>query len=116
MCALDWRETPQGRRGGQHPAARDFRIKEIDMALLTEDWHGKIHVGGWVRGGGGEQPVTEPATGERLGTIGLASPEDVKAAAAAAAAAQQRRTASVAVADAVERRQQRLWPPPLQQR
>jgi benzaldehyde dehydrogenase (NAD) len=52
------------------------------------DWDGKIYSGGWVRGSGGDQPIFEPATGASLGTIGLASPDDVSRAAAASRSAQ----------------------------
>ena len=53
-------------------------------------WTGKIYIDGeWVTGGGGTLPVVEPATGEQLGTIGIASVDDVTRAAASAAAAQK---------------------------
>jgi benzaldehyde dehydrogenase (NAD) len=53
-------------------------------------WSGRIHIDGeWVVGGGGTRPVIEPATGEILGEIGLASVVDVTRAAATAAAAQK---------------------------
>src|SRR3954454_4379767 len=53
------------------------------------DWTGKIYSGGWRRSGGGIQPVTEPATGERLAEVGVAAPADVARAGALAARAQQ---------------------------
>ena len=60
------------------------------MSLLDDAaWSGRIHVGGWVRGGGDDIKVTAPATGEVLGTVGSASPADVLQAASAAAAAQR---------------------------
>jgi len=61
------------------------------MGLLdTIDWQGKIFKGGeWVPGRGGEYPVVEPATGEQLGTMGQASPEDVAEAGAHALEAQR---------------------------
>jgi benzaldehyde dehydrogenase (NAD) len=59
------------------------------MSFLTSDWEGKIFIGGWTDGGAPPIPVTEPATGKQLATIGGASPEDVAQAAALAAAAQE---------------------------
>jgi benzaldehyde dehydrogenase (NAD) len=48
------------------------------MALMDEAlWRGKIYSGGWVDGGGGDAPVTEPATGAELGRAGIAAPADV---------------------------------------
>ncbi|HWN62404.1 MAG TPA: aldehyde dehydrogenase family protein, partial [Streptosporangiaceae bacterium] len=59
------------------------------MALMDEAvWAGKIYSGGWVDGGGGDAPVTEPATGAELGRTGIATPADVARAAQLAAAAQ----------------------------
>jgi benzaldehyde dehydrogenase (NAD) len=59
------------------------------MALMDEAvWRGKIYSGGWVHGGGGDAPVTEPATGAELGRTGIAAPADVARAAQLAAAAQ----------------------------
>lgn len=60
------------------------------MGLLdTGQWKGRIFVDGWVRGSGGEYPVVEPATGERLGTLGSATAEDVRRAASCAHSAQR---------------------------
>ena len=59
------------------------------MTLLDKSvWHGKAFSGGWKQAGGGESPVTEPATGAELGRVGMANPADVAAAAASAAGAQ----------------------------
>jgi benzaldehyde dehydrogenase (NAD) len=59
------------------------------MALMDESvWRGKIYLGGWTTGGGGDAPVIEPATGQEIGRIGMAAPADVKRAAQVAAAAQ----------------------------
>jgi benzaldehyde dehydrogenase (NAD) len=59
------------------------------MTLLDSAvWDGKFFSDGW-RDAPASQPVTEPATGDRLGTIGLASPDDVRAASARAAEAQR---------------------------
>lgn len=55
------------------------------MELLDPSiWAGKIFNGQWVQGGGGEAPITEPATGESLGTLGMASVKDVEIAATSA--------------------------------
>ena len=59
------------------------------MSFLTSDWDGKIFVNGWIDGGAAPIPVTEPATGGQLATVGGASPEDVARAAGLAAAAQE---------------------------
>ena len=59
------------------------------MTLLDRSiWLGKAFSGGWIEPGGGRAPVTEPATGNELASVGIASPADIAAAAAAAAAAQ----------------------------
>jgi benzaldehyde dehydrogenase (NAD) len=47
-----------------------------------------VFVDGWEPGGGGDQPVVEPATGKELGRLGRASAADVSRAAARAAEAQ----------------------------
>ncbi|MFI0408973.1 benzaldehyde dehydrogenase [Actinomadura sp. 3N508] len=60
------------------------------MALLDPGvWTGKIFDGGWTAAAGGVYDVTEPATGETLGTLGQASAADVQRAAEAAASAQR---------------------------
>ncbi len=51
-------------------------------------WEGKIYNGQWISANGGTQIVTEKATGASLGTIGVASKEDVVKAALAAKQAQ----------------------------
>ncbi|MBZ6105119.1 benzaldehyde dehydrogenase [Streptomyces olivaceus] len=51
-------------------------------------WGGKFCSDGW-RHSPARQPVTEPATGDRLGTVGVATAEDVDPAAARAAEAQR---------------------------
>ncbi len=59
------------------------------MALLDSDvWSKKFFSDGW-RQAAAEQPVVEPATGNQLGTVGLATAEDVGRAAARAAQAQR---------------------------
>jgi benzaldehyde dehydrogenase (NAD) len=52
-------------------------------------WHGKINISGWREGGGGSADSIEPATGQTLGTVGMASPDDVGDAAATAQEAQK---------------------------
>ncbi|TJY69174.1 aldehyde dehydrogenase family protein [Arthrobacter sp. CAU 1506] len=60
------------------------------MSLLDASlWEGKIYLNGWREGGAGTASSVEPATGETLGTYGVASVEDVHEAAAVAAAAQK---------------------------
>ncbi|HEY8481364.1 MAG TPA: benzaldehyde dehydrogenase [Spirillospora sp.] len=61
------------------------------MGLLDSvDWQGKIFKNGeWTAGGGGDYPVVEPATGNELGRMGQATPQDVAEAAASAAEAQR---------------------------
>ncbi|WP_210589168.1 benzaldehyde dehydrogenase [Streptomyces sp. GESEQ-35] len=56
----------------------------LDPAL----WSGKAGIGGWTAPTGGTAPVVEPATGEVLEVIGVATAEDVSAAAERAARAQ----------------------------
>jgi benzaldehyde dehydrogenase (NAD) len=59
------------------------------MTLMDESaWRGKVFLGGWSPGGGGDIAVTEPATGQEIGRVGLASAADVARAAQVAAAAQ----------------------------
>jgi benzaldehyde dehydrogenase (NAD) len=59
------------------------------MALLDESaWRGKVFLGSWTAGSGGDAAVTEPATGQEIGRVGLATPADVARAAQIAAAAQ----------------------------
>lgn len=59
------------------------------MTLLDSVWDAQIYVNGWTQGGAGVQDVLEPATGESLGSIGVAAPDDVLRAATAASAAQK---------------------------
>lgn len=60
------------------------------MSLLDASlWEGKIYLNGWRTGGGGAADAVEPATGDTLGTYGLASVDDVREAATTAAAAQK---------------------------
>ncbi|MET1035258.1 MAG: aldehyde dehydrogenase family protein, partial [Arthrobacter sp.] len=60
------------------------------MSILEPaSWSGKIFVNGWRDGRGGTAASVEPATGETLGTYGVASREDVAEASSSAAAAQR---------------------------
>jgi benzaldehyde dehydrogenase (NAD) len=56
--------------------------------LDAHDWTGALYLGGWAEPGAGSYDVIEPATGQVLGTLGLASPGDVARASALAAQAQ----------------------------
>lgn len=57
------------------------------MSVLTHtsEWDGKIYSRGWRSSLGGTADVVEPATGETLATVGLASAEDIENAARVAA-------------------------------
>ncbi|MCC3283139.1 benzaldehyde dehydrogenase [Arthrobacter caoxuetaonis] len=60
------------------------------MALLDPSiWTDNIYVNGWRKGGAGSADAVEPATGNTLGSYGVASVEDVQEAARIAAAAQR---------------------------
>jgi benzaldehyde dehydrogenase (NAD) len=60
------------------------------MGLLDDGaWQGKVWTGAWTDGAGGDYPAVEPSTGEELGRVGKATPEDVHAAAARAVEAQK---------------------------
>jgi benzaldehyde dehydrogenase (NAD) len=60
------------------------------MTFLKPDtWSGKVYSSGWVTAHGGTRTVVEPATGESLGTAGLADPTDVSRATRLAAEAQR---------------------------
>jgi benzaldehyde dehydrogenase (NAD) len=60
------------------------------MALLeTGAWQGKIWTGAWTDGSGGTYDAVEPATGDVLGSVGKATPQDVSAAARRAVEAQR---------------------------
>jgi benzaldehyde dehydrogenase (NAD) len=81
------------------------------MSLMDQaTWKGRIHLDGWTKGHGGDQPVIEPATGAELGRIGVASADDVAAATTRAAAAQPAwAKASYQERAAVLRRAGDLW-------
>ncbi|NKS17147.1 benzaldehyde dehydrogenase [Prescottella equi] len=58
-------------------------------ALLGSDsWHGRIFDGRWIDSAGGAVDVVEPATGDVLGSVGVAAVTDVDRAARTAALAQ----------------------------
>ena len=60
------------------------------MGLLDDGaWHGTIWTGAWTDGGGGTYDAVEPATGDVIGPVGRATPEDVVAAAERAVEAQR---------------------------
>src|SRR4029077_4163294 len=60
-----------------------------DMTFLDEQrWQGKIFDGTWRTADGGERPVIEPATGDKLGTVGFAALSDLERSALRARAAQ----------------------------
>src|SRR5690242_16335692 len=82
------------------------------MALLDGvTWEGKVlKDGAWTDGRGGTYAVVEPATGNELGTMGLADAEDVAEAAVSAAQAQKEWAALPHTArSAVLRRAGDLW-------
>src|ERR1700760_2449741 len=59
------------------------------MALMDESaWRGQVFLGGWTAGSGGDAAVTEPAPGQEIGRVGLATAADVARAAQIATAAQ----------------------------
>ena len=60
------------------------------MALLEDGaWQGKLWTGEWSDGSGGSYAAVEPATGDTLGEVGRATPEDVHTAAVRAVEAQK---------------------------
>jgi benzaldehyde dehydrogenase (NAD) len=56
--------------------------------LDAGDWAGRIYTDGWNTAAGGSRTVTEPATGDELGSVGLADQEDLDRAATRATDAQ----------------------------
>ncbi|MEU4420572.1 benzaldehyde dehydrogenase [Actinoplanes sp. NPDC024001] len=81
------------------------------MLLDDKTWTGNIFIGGeWKPGRGEAYDVVEPATGDVLGRIGRATPEDVDEAARRAAEAQKSWAATPHPARAaVLRRAAQLW-------
>ncbi|MFI8595511.1 benzaldehyde dehydrogenase [Microbacterium sp. NPDC078428] len=87
-------------------------VTEPTTALIDpEVFAGRVHIDGeWVPGGGGEIASVEPATGETLAMVGMASPEDVARAAEGAARAQREWAAMPHPARAaVLRKAAQLW-------
>jgi benzaldehyde dehydrogenase (NAD) len=78
-------------RGGAHTFSVQESADEGRAMFLDEStWSGKIFIGGsWGPGSGGVTDVVEPATGSRLGEIGVADAADVAKAAEIAADAQR---------------------------
>jgi benzaldehyde dehydrogenase (NAD) len=56
--------------------------------LDGQRWQGKIFDGTWRAADGGERPVIEPATGDKLGTVGFAALSDLERSALRAREAQ----------------------------
>ncbi|OYO27539.1 aldehyde dehydrogenase family protein [Janthinobacterium sp. PC23-8] len=63
-------------------------MSNANALLRPSIWQGQIFNGGWTAAHGGTHTFTEPATGEQLGSVGLADADDVALAAAQARAAQ----------------------------
>src|SRR3712207_2786710 len=83
---LPCREAAPGATPG--PTARTRG--RTGVALLDDGaWQGKLWTGDWTDGSGGSYDVVEPATGDVVGAVGKATPEDVVAAADRAAEAQR---------------------------
>src|SRR5205085_1835429 len=73
-------------------AAAERRRKQEGRAMNLLDsktWTGRLFLDGWRAGSGGERDVVEPATGEKLGRVGMAAPADVRRAAERAGEAQR---------------------------
>lgn len=79
------------RRGLSQGREKGLRDSVTSIALLgAETWAGKVYgAEGWQHAQGGVAVVTEPATGESLGEIGVANAADMAAAAEAAKRAQE---------------------------
>ena len=60
-----------------------------DRLLDDRDWKGKLYSGGWSDGGGEPLPILDKATGESLGEVVAANPDDVSRAVGIAAEAQR---------------------------
>ena len=81
------------------------------MTLLDESrWKGKVFDGAWRTADGGTTSVVEPATGDQLGTVGLAAISDVERSALKASLAQVAwASAPARERAAVMRRAAELW-------
>jgi benzaldehyde dehydrogenase (NAD) len=82
-----------------------------DMAFLDEQrWQGKIFDGTWRTADGGVKDVVEPATGDKLGTVGFAALSDLERSALRARQAQVSWAAApFSERAAVMRRAAELW-------
>ena len=65
-----------------------MQTSDGSTSFLRREWEGKTYSGKWAAPRGGTHAVVEPATGERLGEIGVASADDLDAAVKDAARAQ----------------------------
>jgi benzaldehyde dehydrogenase (NAD) len=61
----------------------------MSAVLDPSTFAGNVYSGGWIEPRGGVAPILAPATGEKLGTTGVANATDVAEACAAAALAQR---------------------------
>jgi benzaldehyde dehydrogenase (NAD) len=68
----------------------ETRLTTNTLLTPTDVWSAKIYSNGWKKPGLGTEDVIEKATGAKLGTIGIASPEDISAAATTARDAQKK--------------------------
>jgi hypothetical protein len=55
---------------------RAFTNGAKTMSKTESVWQGNIYSGGWIGGSGGTEAVIEPATGDTLGSIGVADKEN----------------------------------------
>ncbi|MDQ3945002.1 MAG: benzaldehyde dehydrogenase [Actinomycetota bacterium] len=90
-------------------AGRAGEAKPVALLDATT-WMSRVYLDGWIPGSDGDHPVVEPATGDELGRVGLASPGDAGRAAARAAEEQVAwATAPYLERAAVLRRAGDLW-------
>src|SRR3981081_1587932 len=68
----------------------ETRLTTNTLLTPTDVWNAKIYSNGWKKPGLGTEDVIEKATGAKLGTIGIASPEDISGAATTAHDAQEK--------------------------
>jgi benzaldehyde dehydrogenase (NAD) len=68
----------------------ETRLTTNTLLTPTDVWSAKIYSNGWKKPGLGTEDVIEKATGAKLGTIGIASPEDLSPAATTARDAQKK--------------------------
>src|ERR1700731_3714508 len=78
--------------------------------LKDETWNGQVYSGGWISSQGGTAAVIEPATGNELGHIGIATRADVTRAVRQASEAQRAWAAAPHTErSAIMRRAALLW-------